>query len=159
MNLLKWKLLLRGKLKKQGSLFQISIKKELSEIGTLIKQFGEMKIIPAEVVTKVSTLEQLEQSSNRFSIYCKNCKSSDHNTQNCLQPCKICQGNLGTHSILSIVDFFITWLNYGNRPIMPPPTLLLEDEDPDFLSLKDLLAHEELLSEQEKELELKILRT
>jgi len=60
----------------------------------LIKQFREMKIMLTASVTKA---HKLEQSSNKNSVYCKNCRGSDHYTQNCSQLCKICQGNLGTH--------------------------------------------------------------
>jgi len=51
-------------------------KQESSEIDGLIKQFGEIKILLAEAVTKV---DRLEQSKNN----CKNCKSSTHTTSNC----------------------------------------------------------------------------
>jgi len=51
-------------------------KHKFSEIDSLIKQFGEMKILHAEAVTKV---DRLEQSKNN----CKNCNGSTHTTSNC----------------------------------------------------------------------------
>ena len=55
-------------------------KRESSEIDSLIKQFGEIKILLAEAVTEV---DKLEQSKNN----CKNCRSSTYTTSNYNQPC------------------------------------------------------------------------
>ena len=137
-----------------------SNKKESSEIDSLIKQFAEMKIMLAEAVSKVS---KLEQTSNR--IYCKNCKGMDHNAQNCPQPCKNCQGSLGTHPFWKCPNYIkspgptITSSSSASgqtgQGLSPTSQMasrgqvakyvLLEDEDSDFFStsLKDLFAHEE----------------
>jgi len=67
-----------------------SSEQESREIDSLIKQFGEIKLLLAEAVTKVDKLEQVKNS-------CKNCRSSAHTTPNCTQLCKVCQGTLDVH--------------------------------------------------------------
>ena len=125
-------------------------KQESSEIDSLIKQFGEMKILLAEAVTKV---DRLEQSKNN----CKNCKSSTHTTPNCNQPCKICQGSLGIHVFWKCPNYNVAG-NKSNPSIPVANTtnpssgiehVLLEDDDdfdPFSNTLEDLLAHEETQS-------------
>jgi len=120
-------------------------KQESSEINSLIKQFGEMKILLAEAVTKV---DRLEQSQNN----CKNCKTSTHITPNCNQPCKICQQSLDIHVFWKCPNYNIAG-NQSNPSIPVANTtnpsgsiehVLLEDDDFDSLSntLQDLLAYE-----------------
>jgi len=79
-------------------------KQECSEIDSLIKQFGEMKILLDEAVTKVDRLDQIKNNH-------KNCKSSTHTTPNCNQPCKICQGCLYIYVFWKCSNYNIA----GNR--------------------------------------------
>jgi len=81
-------------------------KQESSEIDSLIKQFGEMKILLAEAVTKVDTLEQSKTD-------CKDCKSSTHTAPNCNQACKICQRSWNIHVFWKCLNYNIA----GNRSI------------------------------------------
>jgi len=121
-------------------------KQESSEIDSLIKQFGEMKILLAEAVTKVDRLEQSKNS-------CKNCRSSAHTTPNCNQPCKVCQRPLGVHVFWKCPNYNIS-SNRSNPSISAINTnpadgiehVLLEDDDdfdPFSNTLEDFLAHEE----------------
>jgi len=43
-------------------------KQEYSKIDSLIKQFGEMKILLAEAVTKVNRLEKKQKQNTHFTI-------------------------------------------------------------------------------------------
>jgi len=121
-------------------------KQESSEIDSLIKQVGEMKILLAEAVTKVDRLEQSKNS-------CKNSRSSTHTTPNCNQPCKVCQGSLDVHVFWKCLNYNIP-SNRSNPSILAINTnsaggiehVLLEgddDFDPFSNILEDLLAHEE----------------
>ena len=131
-------------------------KQESGEIDSLIKQFGEMKILLAEAVTKVDKLEQ-----NRNS--CKNCRSTTHTAPNCTQPCKVCQGSLGVHVFWKCPNYSTGTAGNRGNPNNPASTsttaipvgsiehvLLEDDDDFDLFSntLEALLAHEETHSKK-----------
>ena len=137
----------------------LATKPQLGELDELIKQFGEMKIMLAEAVSKVDKLEQ-----NKSYLSCKNCRNTDHHTQNCPNPCKNCQGSLGIHPFWKCPNYKNP-NNFNNSlvvnqpvsntaaagPIISKPAgltaehVLLEDDDSDFYSttLEDLFAYEE----------------
>ena len=95
--------------------------------------------------------------------YCKNCKATDHEAQNCQQPCKICNGALGNHLFWRCPNYrslntrpatneqsSVSNVNTTTRgQSQPIEHVLLEDEDSDFFSktidLEDLFAYEEPL--------------
>jgi len=122
-------------------------KQESSEIDTLIKQFGEMKILLAEAVTKVDRLEQTKNS-------CKNYRSCAHTTPNCNQPWKVYQGSIGVHIFwkCSNYNIFSNRSNPSISVVNTNPTggiehvLLKDDDEFDLFSntLEDLLAHKKL---------------
>jgi len=62
-------------------------KQESSELNSLIKQFGEIKILLAKAVTK---FDRLNQSKNSF----KSCRSSSYTIFHCIQPYKVYQRSL-----------------------------------------------------------------
>ena len=99
-------------------------KQESSKINSLIKQFGEVKILLAVAIIK---LDRSEQSKT-------DCKTSTYTTPNCNQTCNVCQRCLIIHIFWKCLNYNIT-SNRSNSSILVTNTTNLSNVDRGVMEL------------------------